>query len=130
MLLHVCCNDVVDGSFMHRAEAIMIGSIELEATGWPPPKFQDAGDHVRLAGKTWPVCASKDWIGNWCWNGYHLGDAKRTQRWWLVDFVKWLRGRGLYAITTGPEAFFLWWHHEKILSDSQLHQAICAARDE
>lgn len=130
MHLHICCNDAVDGLFMHRAEAINIGSIELEATSWPPPKFRDDGESICLSGKSWPVLASVDWVGNWCWNGYRLGDGKRAPRWWLVDFVKWLRGRGLFEITSGPEKIFEWWRRERLLSDAELHRAICNALDE
>ena len=131
MYLHVACNDPDSGVFDHRAHAINIGSIELEAMSWTPPRFVDLGDRIRLAGKHWPIVGGKEWVGNWCWNAYTLSDGKtKTERWWLTDFVTWLRDRQLYQLTTAPESFFDWWEGDRVGTPANVHGWICDAIEE
>lgn len=131
MYLHVACNDPCCGHFEERASMISIGSIELQAKAWVPPRFVDLGDRVRLAGKCWPVIADAEWVGNWAWNAYALGNkSAKTERWWLTDFAIWLRGRGLYSIDVGPEGFFDWWNREREAPPAEVHGWICDAIDE
>ena len=130
MYLHVACNDPDNGLFQHRAASITIGSIELEACSWTPPRFIDLGDRIRLAGKYWPIVGGKVWVGNWCWNAYTVSDGKtQTERHWLTDFATWLRCRRLYSITTGPTGFFDWWCFERDASPAEVHGWICDALD-
>lgn len=122
--LHVCCNDPDNGLFNGRAAALSIGSAELELRGWHEPKFVDLGGAIRLAGKNWPVSASKEWVGNWCWNAYRIGDASKTAGWWMVDFATWLRGRGLFQCTAGPVDFHEWFNGEYELAPATIHTAL------
>ena len=127
--LHVCCNDPDNGLFTGRAVALSIGSAEFEADDWEDGvRFVELPDgRIRLAGKVWTTHWSKDWVGNWCWNAYGLGYGRRTPRCRLVDFLKWLRGRGLFRMTCGPERLSRWFEEDRFLTDADLHHEICEA---
>lgn len=128
-MLDVCCNDADSGLFRGRAVGVSIGEIELEAGDWVDGvrfELTDAG--FRMSKKNWPVQSSKDWVGNWCWNRYELGDGgARTPRWWLVDFLKWMRARRLFRVISGPTRFCRWYDDQLVLSDAELYREICVA---
>lgn len=123
-ILHVCCNDPDNGVFTGRASALCIGWAELELNRPYDIRFADDGETIRLSGKTWPVEASKEYLGNWCWNGYRIGDKGRTTGWWMVDFATWLRGRGLFRCTHGPADFFDWFNLEREMAPAAIHTAL------
>lgn len=126
-VLHVCCNDPDNGLFTGRAAALCIGWAELELNGWHEPRFVLTDTGFRLAGKNWPVTNSKEWLGNWCWNAYRVGDLSKTTGWWMVDFATWLKGRDLFRCTHGPEEFFEWFNGDLNLTPAQVHTAIFEA---
>lgn len=123
-ILHVCCNDPDNCVFNGRTGSLCIGHAELEVHRPYEVRFVELDGAIRLAGKTWPVHASKEWLGNWCWNAYRIGDTSKTLGWWMVDFATWLRGRGLFRCTHGPADFFEWFNRESDLSPAQAHTAI------
>ena len=104
--IDVACNDPDNGVFAGTANMISIGRdlIELEAKRWPPPRFTELGDKIRLAGKVWPILGAKEWVGNWCWNSYRVDlDV-------AVDFMIWLHNRHLFGVTEAEtELFDLWY---------------------
>lgn len=106
-MLDVCCNDPDTGNFDGRAYGLSLGCIELEPRR-TPPRFVLTDKGFRLAGKEWPVTASKDWYGNWCWNRYRISDGKTEYAVMLARFMFWLKGRKLFTCTTGPDPFFMW----------------------
>lgn len=106
-MLDICCNDPDSGNFDGRAYGISVGCIELEPRG-NPAKFVLTDTGFRLAGKEWPVTASKDWVGNWCWNRYRISNNRDAYDVMLARFMFWLKARKLYTCTCGPDAFFLW----------------------
>lgn len=117
--LHVACNDPANGIFTYQAEILnIVGAsrdmeCELEPTNWRrAPRFVDLGDSIRLSGKTWPIVGGKEYVGNWCWNSYLIGNGRKTTNWWMVDFMIWLRGRGTFRMTTGPTDLFNWFNRE------------------
>lgn len=126
--LDVACNDPANGVFAHRAPMLGMGCAEFEARDlFNGPRFVELwGDKsfIRLAGKKWPVSGSKEWVGNWCWNRYAIGDATRTSGWWMVDFLKWLRGRRLFSCNTAESEFFDWFNSDAEIPDSHLHELI------
>jgi len=132
MLLHVACNDPDNGQFIGRAPQLSIKSeITFMAHNWEGSRFREADDAIFLAGKRWPTCGAKDWVGNWCWNAYTLSDGTRTQRWWLTDFIIWLRGRDLYHMDMGPSPLFNWFNKDGLwaeggdLAPVRVHALIC-----
>ncbi|MFN7178354.1 hypothetical protein [Hyphomonas sp.] len=135
-VLHVACNDPDNGLFDHCAPQLSIFDAEFCCVSMRPPRFAElwgkgpkGGDAVRLAGKVWPVTGSREWVGNWCWNSYAIGDAKRTAGWWMVDFVKWLRGRRLYSCDVAQIDFFNWFNSDQQLPDARIHELIFELRD-
>jgi hypothetical protein len=72
---------------------------------------------VRLTGWWWawpsrplrrfPFLQSKDWIGNWCWNGYALprDEAKKL--------LRHLRESGRWRCTHGPTRWYDWFNMER-----------------
>ena len=123
-ILHVACNDPDNGLFSGRASMLQIGNAELELRSWHEPKFFEFDDTIRLAGKKWPIEDRKDWLGNWCWNAYRIGDGTRTIGWWMVDFATWLRGRNLFRCTHGPSDFYDWFNGEREMTPAQVHTAV------
>ena len=123
-ILHVACNDPDNGLPIHRAAMLQSGDAELELLGQHEPRFVELDGAIRLAGKTWPVQSSKEWLGNWCWNGYRIGDGTKTTGWWMVDFVTWLRGRKLFSCTHGPSDFYEWFNGECEMTPAQIHAAV------
>ncbi len=128
--LDVCCNDPDNGLFAHKAERLQLGICEFEARRDPAPRFVllDNKTKFRLAGKVWPIDRSKDWYGNWCWNRYVIWERGKTPGWWMVDFLKWLRGRELYDMDTGTSDLYRWWRLEgPNRSSADLHAMIFEA---
>lgn len=123
-ILHVACNDPDNGSFAGRAAMLQIGWAELEVRKMHEPRFVELDGAIRLAGKTWPIKDSVEFLGNWCWNGYRIGDGTRTTGWWMVDFATWLRGRGLFTCTHGPSGFYGWFNGDYELAPAAVHNAI------
>lgn len=126
--LQVACNDPTTGDLAGRAPMLRIGGCEFEALTWPDagPRFVELDGAVRLAGKSWPALGRKSWFGNRCWNAYLLGDTRKTPRWWMTEFLIWLRRRELYSLTCGPGTLFEWWRWERSLSPAEIHSEICA----
>jgi hypothetical protein len=109
VMIDIACNDPDNGNFAARAEQVQIGDtlIELECRRWPAPRFAELGGNIRLSGKHWPILDSKDWVGNWCWNGYWIKIPV------AVDFLCWLHARKLYDLTCGEERIFNMWRLDK-----------------
>lgn len=125
MHLHIACNDPDNGLFCGRAEKIEIGMLEFEPKSYgKSPRLREERDCIVLSGKRWPICFSKDWVGNWCWNAYALGDAKTTETWALVPFVVWLRKRALFDLTCGTSEFWSWWHDTKVIPSADIHHML------
>jgi hypothetical protein len=125
--LDVCCNDPDNGLFNHMAPALHVGDCEFEALNWhegKQPRFVETPSGIRLAGKNWKVESSKDWYGNWCWNRYLLWRKGTTPRWYMLEFLTWLKGRKLYSLNCGPSTLFRWWQDELSLTPAELHYEI------
>lgn len=107
VMIEIACNDPDNGSFAGRAEEIHIGAqlIELEPRcyGGAPRLVELPGDVIRLAGKKWQTHGCKEWLGNWCWNGYWFDIPV------AVDFLTWLHARRLFCCTTGETRIFNMW---------------------
>ena len=123
MPLDVCCNKPDNGLFDERAAGLSILDLELDPLGWPAPRFVEIDVGIRLSGKVWPVTRSKGWYGNWCWNRYWIGDgSSKTPGWWMVDFLIWLKGRGLFTcVTGGPIGLVDWFNGEREASPADIH---------
>ena len=115
VMIDIACNDPDNGAFAYRAEMIQIGAqfLELEAKR-RAPRFVELPSAFRLAGKTWPTCGSKDWVGNWCWNGYWMDIPK------AVEFLAWLQGRNLFHCGCGEDrAYNIWNAPVRMTSDDR-----------
>lgn len=100
------CNDPDNGLFAHAVSQIEVSHLgpvlELE-TYWQPRRFLLTETGFSLAGKRWPTVASKEWLGNWCWNAYWLEIPV------AVDFFAWLHGRQLFQVSCGSSRLFTRW---------------------
>lgn len=124
--LDVCCNDPDNGAFAGRAVGLSIGDAAWDANDiFTGSIFKEVDGGIVLSGKRWSVEWSRDWVGNWCWNRYQLGVKGKTTRWYLVDFVIWLRRRKLFHLTTAPVEFFDWWEGDAELSPADIHTLVC-----
>jgi hypothetical protein len=104
IMVDIACNDPDNGLFAGRAAMIQVGSLlELTAKKDPAPKFAELVGCFRLSGKTWSTEGSKDWVGNWCWNGYWMAIPT------AVEFLAWLHGRDLYSAESGERRLFNRW---------------------
>ena len=126
--LDVCCNDPDNGAFTGRAVGLNIGDAEFEATDiFVGSTFKEVEGGIVLSGKRWGVEWSKDWVGNWCWNRYQLAKPAShiTLRWYMVEFVTWLRRRRMFNLTTAPVEFFDWWEGGADIPPADLHTLVC-----
>lgn len=125
LYLDVACNDGDNGLFAGRAEMLSIGDAEFEqAFCGRSPAFAELDGAVRLSGKRWRVIGSKYGVGNWCWNRYLLGRPEITLRWYLVEFVTWLRARRLYRCTCGESAFCEWFNGDAEVAPAEVHRLL------
>lgn len=110
--IDVCCNDADNGLFDGRALAIQLAdALELTAADWRGPVFRELPDAIKISRRRFPILASKDWFGNWCWNAYWL-DAPVA-----ADFLAYVHG--LYAFTPemGEERLFDRWYRPAPFTD-------------
>lgn len=105
IMIDVACNDPDNGIFAHRAEMISVASdfLDLELCA-RAPRFIELPGKFRLAGKTWPITGSKEWVGNWCWNGYWMDIPK------AVEFLAWLQAKNIFRCTCGEERVYNTWN--------------------
>ncbi len=128
LYLDVACNDPDNGIFAGRATMLQIGIAEFSASNFGAGyAFNEINGAIRLAGKKFPVQSSKNCVGNWCWNRYMLGTEKgmQTPRWWLTDFVIWLRGRGIFQCDAGTVGFCHWFDGDHYLVPAKVHTLVC-----
>lgn len=127
LYLDVACNDPDNGLFYERADQLNIGDAELEPRHYyAPPRFVELPDAIRLAGKTWQCESSTYGVGNWCWNRYVLAPkgAGVTHRWYMVEFLTWLRRRKLFHCSTAPSEFFEWFNGDDTLAPADVHRIV------
>lgn len=123
--LHVACNDPDNGCFAGRAEQLNIGDATFEPTHHRHlPAFRELDGAIRLAGKRWQVSSSKYGVGNWCWNSYLLARPDITPRWYLVEFITWLRDRQLFRCTEAESDFFEWFNGADRLAPADVHELL------
>lgn len=105
--LDFACNDPDNGLFSGRVDGIQLYAedpiFELEARRETGPRLSVSDGSIRLAGKSWPISSSKEWVGNWCWNRY----AFPLER--AADFLIWLHARKLFALTCGDSRLYDAW---------------------
>jgi hypothetical protein len=107
----VACNDPDNGVFDGKTHAITYRMwdgeyVELEADDWNGYAFTEIAGGIRLHRRVFSIEGSKDWVGNWCWNGYKLS---RTQAKRLIGT---LRESGRWRCTHGPCAWYDWFNRE------------------
>ena len=125
LYLDVACNDGDNGLFADVADQLSIGDAEFEPAHYGrSPTFRELDGAVRLAGKRWLIESSIYGVGNWCWNRYLLARPGITLRWYLVDFVIWLRGRNLFHCTTGESEFYDWFNGTAEVAPAEVHRLL------
>lgn len=109
----VCCNDPDNGLFAHRAAAIQLADqlLELAASDFRGPTFREIGDHIKLSRRRFPVLASKEWYGNWCWNAYWMDVAE------AVDLLTYAHAIGAFDVEQGEERLFSLWRQREALTE-------------
>lgn len=105
--IDVACNDPDNGLFADRAGMITIDDIELESDNWLDGyRFTEIDGAIRLHRRVFKIVASKDWIGNWCWNRYWMERAEAKR------FLHMLRDSGHWRCTTGPSRWYEWFNRD------------------
>jgi len=103
--IDMACNDPDNGLFAGRVEQISIGSAFLELTiRRDPIRLVELPDgRLRIARRVFPITASAEWVGNWCWNRYWL-DLEQA-----VKLLVWLHQRRFFNCDEGEERLFNLW---------------------
>jgi hypothetical protein len=110
--IEVCCNDGDNGLFAGRALSIHLSDVlELSASDWRGPAFREFPDAVKISRRRFPIVASKDWYGNWCWNAYWM-DAPVA-----ADLLAYVHGQGTFGCEMGEERMFSRWQRPEPLSE-------------
>jgi len=115
VMIDVACNDPDNGIFAHRAEMISIGYefLELECFS-RGPRFHELPGAIKLSRRKWKIVGAKEWVGNWCWNGYWMEIPE------AVRFLAWLQSTRLYHCTCGEMRIYNIWNSEKPLDKGDL----------
>lgn len=109
--LDVCCNDPDNGIFAHQAEALQVDTwdgeiIEFECRSLRAPRFTEKSGVIRICRRNWPILASKEWHGNWCWNAYWLAPST------LLDLLAALKTARLFHCGCGPTQLYDNWNDD------------------
>lgn len=109
--LDVACNDPDNGIFAHCAEQLQVDtwdgeSIEFESLRDPAPRFAELAGSIRLCRRTWPIIASKEWYGNWCWNAYWLMPSV------AVALLAAVKRAGQFSCDCGPSQLYDNWNDD------------------
>ena len=125
MYVDIACNDGDNGLFAGVADQISIGDAEFEPAHYgASPTFRELDGAVRLSGKVWTIESSKYGVGNWCWNRYLLARPEITPRWYLVEFVTWLRKRKIFRCTTAESEFYEWFNGSAEIAPAEVHRLL------
>ena len=109
MRFDVCCNDPDNGLFAHIAEQLEVttwdgADLQLECVRERAPRFAELPGHVRLMRRKWPILASKEWYGNWCWNAYWLEPPV------LVGLLAAVKASEMFHCCEGPSQLYDNWN--------------------
>lgn len=109
----VCCNDPDNGLFDHRAAMIQLPDqlLDLSASDFRGPTFREYSDSIKLSRRRFPVLASKEWFGNWCWNAYWLDVVD------AVDLLTYAHAIGAFDVEQGEERLFARWRWQEVLTE-------------
>jgi hypothetical protein len=111
--LDVCCNDPDNGLFVGRADGLQLTTwddalIELETRYWEcGPRFTEKSGTIRIARRTWPILAAKEWYGNWCWNAYWLAPTT------LLDLLSTVKKARQFHCTNAPTQLYENWNDDE-----------------
>ncbi len=72
--IDIACNDADNGSFASRCLMFHLPSFpaEFESRDFVGPRMRELPGCIRVSRRAFPIKASKEWIGNWCWNAYWM----------------------------------------------------------
>jgi len=78
------CNDYRNGAFKGSADHFHFvtpnGQPAADFYMGGPVKFAVEGRSIRLGRRhVFPILASREWMGNWCWNEYWLDDDQAAR---------------------------------------------------
>ena len=106
-LVSIACNNPDNGLFDGWATCINVGEITLEHSGYAGSKFTELEENeFRLSRRKFKFEARREWVGNWCWNGYLMRDHE-VQR-----LLNYLRGTRKWQVVDCPVGFEKWWNLE------------------
>lgn len=112
--LDIACNNPNNGLFDFAAHQIMIGQAEFEPIG-NPFGMVELPNKIRVSGKLWNIDASKEWVGNWCWNRYVLSSIGcDTPLDAVGTFLHWMRHRGKYQCTLAGADLYRWFNNREL----------------
>ena len=100
------CNDPDNGLFAGKVASAQWDDCEIEAPNWEGYTFAETPNGIRIHRRTFIVQRSKEWIGNWCWNGYWMERAEWKR------LLLTLRENG-WRCTCGPCRFYDWFNRER-----------------
>jgi hypothetical protein len=107
--IHFACNDPDNGLFAGKVAMATYDDMELESPGFGDFAFTEGSGFIRIHRRKFEILASKDWVGNWCWNAYRLRrpEAKRL--------LLTLRDNG-WRCTCGPCRWYDWFNREGVFA--------------
>ena len=119
----LCCNDPDNGIFDGHLSALEIGpNMSFSSTQWKGPRLAYLGGdgrtfghaRVRIAGKVFPICGYRNWVGNWCW------DCVTMRGETVIELLNWPRFSQFFDIDEGEERLFNWFKARRPWSDNDL----------
>ncbi|GAB0119468.1 hypothetical protein [Acidisoma sp. 7E03] len=127
--IDIACNDPNNGQFVGRANmfALPDGLGEFEARNFlHGPKLTELKDAIRIRRQVFPVKGSREWIGNWCWNGYWMEPPI------AAEFVLTMWRSRKFSCSSETEAFgrFLFedWEAGEPIAAAELEAALIQAQ--
>lgn len=119
VLISMACNDPRNGVFAGKVEMIEVEllhrkpsarwsfSIESRQVDGLTLTVDERMLRLRIARAWFPFVASRDWVGNWCWNAYTM------RRPAAVRLLQHLRAAG-WTCTEAPTHVYEWFNRKKV----------------
>lgn len=98
-IVSIACNHYHNGMFQGHFSSIECGEVTLESP-WADRNLKirvdEQAKQLTIGKRSWPFISSKDWLGNWCWNGYRVTSEVAAE---IMTYVRSKRYRPEVAPT-------------------------------
>ena len=93
------CNDPDNGLFAGKVWQVTINGNTVESPNGQEYAFTEMDGAIRIHRRKFAFSASKEWVGNWCWNRYWMSVAEANR------LTRHLRDNG-WRCTEGEHRFY------------------------